>query len=73
MKCTVSIIAAAAVLGSTQAALAQNPMYVPLSDREFLWNQLVDTIDNYFRIQREERVRLVVVLPEIAPSMRTRA
>jgi hypothetical protein len=34
-------------------------MYVPLSDREFLWNQLVDTIDNYFEIEREERVRLV--------------
>jgi hypothetical protein len=42
-----------------QAALAQNPMYVPLSDREFLWNQLVDTVDDYFDIQREERVRLV--------------
>ena len=45
--------------GIPQAALAQNPMYVPLSDREFLWNQLVDTMDNYFRIAREERVRLV--------------
>jgi hypothetical protein len=41
------------------AALAQNPMYVPLSDREFLWNQLVDTVDDYFEIEREERVRLV--------------
>jgi hypothetical protein len=45
--------------GVPQAALAQNPMYVPLSDREFLWNQLIDTLDNYFRIEREERVRLV--------------
>ncbi len=42
-----------------QAALAQNPMYVPLSDRELLWNQLIDTLDDYFEIQREERVRLV--------------
>ncbi len=42
-----------------QAALAQNPMYVPLSDREFLWNQLIDTMDDYFEIKREERVRLV--------------
>ena len=45
--------------GVPQAALAQNPMYVPLSDREFLWNQLVDTVDDYFDIQNEERVRLV--------------
>lgn len=42
-----------------QAALAQNPMYVPLSDREFLWTQLVDTVDDYFDIEREERVRSV--------------
>ena len=42
-----------------QAALAQNPLYVPSSDREFLWNQFVDTIDDYFDIEREERVRLV--------------
>jgi hypothetical protein len=42
-----------------QAALAQNPLYVPLSDREFLWNQLVDTLDDHFQIAREERVRLV--------------
>lgn len=42
-----------------QAALAQNPLYVPTSDREFLWNQLVDTVDDYFDIEREERVRLV--------------
>jgi hypothetical protein len=42
-----------------QAALAQNPLYVPSSDREFLWNQLVDTVDDYFDIEREERVRLV--------------
>lgn len=34
-------------------------MYVPLSDREFLWNQLVDVVDDYFKIEREERVRLV--------------
>lgn len=45
--------------GRPQAQLAQNPMYVPLSDREVLWNELVNTVDDYFRIQREERVRLV--------------
>ena len=28
-------------------------------DREFLWNQCVDAIDDYFRIEREERVRLI--------------
>ena len=45
--------------GVPQAALSQNPMYVPLSDREVLWGQVVDVVDNYFEIKREERVRLV--------------
>jgi hypothetical protein len=36
-----------------------NPLLVPVADREFLWNQLVDTIDDYFRIEREERIRQV--------------
>jgi len=34
-------------------------MFVPIANREFLWNQLVDTVDDYFKIEREERVRHV--------------
>lgn len=37
----------------------ENPLMVPVADREFVWNQVVDTLDNYFRIEREERVKLV--------------
>lgn len=36
-----------------------NPLLVPAVDREFLWNQTVDAVDDYFRIEREERVRLI--------------
>ena len=59
-------------------AMIQNPLYVPLSDREFMWNQLVDTIDDYFRIDYEERVRLeagiltegrIETLPEIGSTV----
>ncbi len=47
--------------GDEQAVASQipNPLYVPMSDREFLWNQLVDTVDDYFSISREQRVRLI--------------
>jgi hypothetical protein len=38
---------------------AENPLFVAATDREFLWNTLVDTVDDYFKVQREERVRLV--------------
>lgn len=40
-------------------ALLENPMFVPAVDREFLHNQTVDVVDTYFRIEREERVRLI--------------
>ena len=36
-----------------------NPLFVPTTDREFLWNTLVDTVDDYFKVNHEERVRLV--------------
>jgi hypothetical protein len=36
-----------------------NPLYVPGMDREYLWNQLVDTVDDYFKIYREARPRAV--------------
>ena len=38
---------------------SENPIFVPVDDHEFVWNQVVDTIDDYFQIEREERVRIV--------------
>ena len=32
-----------------------NPMSVNVSDSEFLWNQIVDTVEDYFRIKTEQR------------------
>jgi hypothetical protein len=37
----------------------ENPLFIPAGDRELLWNQTVDAVDDYFRIEREERVRLI--------------
>ena len=34
-----------------------NPMPVIALDDEFLWRQIVDTVDDYFRIEREVRMR----------------
>ena len=41
------------------AATINNPLLLPTNDRDFLWNQLVDTVDDYFSIQREERNQVV--------------
>ncbi|MDE0735025.1 MAG: hypothetical protein OSB47_04325 [Pirellulaceae bacterium] len=44
---------------SNVVATINNPLLLPVNDRNFLWNQLVDTIDDYFIIQREERNQVV--------------
>lgn len=45
--------------GHHQVVMLQNPLLVPPADTEFLWNQVVDTVDNYFRIENEDRIRVV--------------
>lgn len=37
----------------------ENPLFVPIADHEFVWDQVVDEIDDYFKISLEERVRVV--------------
>jgi hypothetical protein len=39
--------------------LVPNPLFIPAGDREFIWNQIIDELDNYFVILREERVQSV--------------
>lgn len=45
--------------GRQNIQVLENPLLVPGHDREFVWNQIVDTLDDYFRIAREERVRQI--------------
>ncbi len=45
---------------STKApAQVPNPITVPLMDRWYVMDQVSDELDNYFRIYREERIRIV--------------
>lgn len=41
------------------AQLCPNPTLVPGYDHDFVWDQIVDVVDDYFEIEREDRVRLV--------------
>lgn len=36
-----------------------NPVFVPVPDPEIVFNALVDVVDDHFRIENEERVRVV--------------
>jgi hypothetical protein len=35
-----------------------NPVFVPIADPQCTWEQVVDVVDDYFRIEREEPVRV---------------
>lgn len=65
-----AVIAIASVLGcapfgffshskNSQAlyAILPNPAPVPNVEPEFLWNQIVDTVDDYFQIDEEQRAQ----------------
>lgn len=43
---------------SISAVLTPNPVNVVIQDHEFAWDQIVDEVDNYFKIKKEERVRV---------------
>ncbi len=36
-----------------------NPLVVAVPDPEFFWNQLVDTIDDYFDLRTEQRIHVI--------------
>jgi len=42
-----------------QAVCLDNPILLPVADRNCAWETVVDVMDDYFRIQREEPVRLI--------------
>jgi hypothetical protein len=46
-------------VGKAGAGAIDNPLFIPPIDRELLWNQTVDAVDDYFRIEREDRVRQI--------------
>ena len=39
--------------------VAANPILVPAGNQDWTWEQIVDVVDDYFRIERESRVQLV--------------
>ena len=47
----------------TQNVFHDNPTFLPVTDHEFVWETTVDVVDDYFRIEREEPVRLMGSAP----------
>ncbi len=36
-----------------------NPLFIPVTNQDLAWEQIVDVVDDYFRIERENRVQLI--------------
>ena len=55
-----------------------NPIFIPIADHRCAWEQVVDAVDDYFRIEQEEPVRTVgnvlteghiTTVPEVSPTI----
>ena len=44
--------------GLSQVAPEPNPMFVASSDHDYIWERIVDAVDDYFEIEQESRVRV---------------
>jgi hypothetical protein len=44
--------------GPAPIGVLANPLRVPVADRDFAWEQLIAVVEEYFKIQHEDRVRL---------------
>jgi hypothetical protein len=60
------------------AAVYANPIFVPIADPQCAWETIVDVVDDYFRIEREEPVRvegnmptegMLTTFPEVSPTI----
>jgi hypothetical protein len=48
-----------APLWNAGPVLCDNPAYVATANHQFVWETVVDVIDDYFKVEREDPVRLV--------------
>ncbi len=44
---------------ASKLAPVENPLFVAVDDREYFWNQLVDSMDDHFQIIQEDRVQAI--------------
>jgi hypothetical protein len=47
------------VISVAPQVIAPGPVVVPVADRDVAWDNIVDVVDDYFKVAREDRVRLV--------------
>jgi len=45
--------------GPMDGNVCANPLFVPVTNQDLAWEQMVDVVDDYFRVERESRVQVV--------------
>ncbi|MFZ1932648.1 MAG: hypothetical protein WCB27_21060 [Thermoguttaceae bacterium] len=67
-----------APVAAAPAAVYANPIFLPVADPQCAWETIVDVVNDYFRIQREEPVRVagnvpiegtITTFPEVSPTI----
>ena len=43
----------------TPGTVSANPLYLPVTNQDWAWEQIIDVVDDYFRVEHENRVQLV--------------
>ena len=60
------------------AAVYANPIFIPIADPQCAWETIADVVDDYFRIDHEEPVRMagnvptegsITTFPEVSPTI----
>ncbi len=63
LACLSSVIVlsgcASTPVGPPVVVMVENPVFVPGANHELIWEQLVDVVDDYFTIDKEEPVRVI--------------
>ena len=54
-----ALITAVPSIGPPPVIRFQNPTFIPLTDRDFVWTTLVDVVDDDFVIHREQPVQVI--------------
>lgn len=77
-ECPPGMVAQPTTIVTPPAAPCANPAFVPVVDHEVMWEQTVDVVDDYFRIDHEEPVRalgneaiegVLTTVPEVSPTI----
>jgi hypothetical protein len=64
------LLAVASGCAATTPMLVDNPLIIPASDFEYVWQQTVEVVDEYFDIAQENRIDgRIETYPEVASTL----